>query len=71
MKNLLATTAAVVAILLPCADSLAAQVPGDVPTATLVAEDFSPMQEQWQPASGSWAASGGTYAASQSMNLIP
>jgi len=38
--------------------ALADQFP---PTATIVAEDFSPLSHTWQPASGRWAVNNGTY----------
>ncbi len=47
-------------VALPLASALA-QTDQFPPTARLVQEDFSPLQEAWQPAMGNWSVVNGTY----------
>lgn len=45
--------------LLPLATAFA-QSDQSPPTATIIEDDFSPVQSQWQPAIGTWTVADGT-----------
>jgi hypothetical protein len=61
MRSLLSVLLALGAIVLPQTSAFA-QTDQEPPTAVIVEEDFSPLNQTWQPVSGNWSVATGTYS---------
>jgi hypothetical protein len=63
MRILPSVLPALISSLLPLSNAFA-QTDQEPPTASIVFEDFSPIQNNWQSVSGTWTATNATYGGS-------